>query len=211
MTPQELLENNKKWAEVTKTEMPGFLDELNQQQAPSYLWIGCSDSRVPANTLVGLLPGEVFVHRNIANVVNHTDMSVLSVLQYSVEVLRVKNIMVVGHYGCGGVLAAMGNQQFGLLDNWLRSIKDLYYVHQHQLETIDDIKARGDLLCELNVARSVENVCYTSIVQNAWAKGWEVNVHGWCYRVSDGLLRDLHLTTSSPDRIRDVYKVAAPQ
>ncbi|KAI9021301.1 carbonic anhydrase [Hyaloraphidium curvatum] len=195
VTIEDLLAENRKWAKETRENLPGFFEALSKQQQPDFLWLGCSDSRVPANQIVGLLPGEVFVHRNIANCVNHTDLSCLSVIQYAVEALKVKHIIVCGHYACGGVLAAMGTKQYGLLDNWLRAIKDLYYIHHHQLEPIPDFSARADLLCELNVARSVENVCHTSIVQNAWSRGQKLSVHGWCYRVDDGLIRDLHLST----------------
>ncbi|HNI37233.1 MAG TPA: carbonate dehydratase, partial [Pseudomonadales bacterium] len=176
-----LFENNRNWAESIKKIHPDFFRELSEQQSPEYLWIGCSDSRVPANEIVGLMPGEVFVHRNVANVVVHTDLNCLSVLQYAVEVLKVKHVMVVGHYGCGGVRAAMSNQKFGLIDNWLRNIKDIYRQHHEKLETIADEEQRVNLLCELNVVEQVNNVCSTTIVQDAWDRGQELAVHGWIY------------------------------
>jgi len=186
---------------------PNFFTGLTHQQTPQILWIGCSDSRVPANQITGLQPGEVFVHRNIANCVLNTDFNCLSVLSYAVEVLRVRHVIVCGHYGCGGVLAAMGNEQFGLIDNWLRNIKDVYSANREKLEELKDMKKKGELLVELNVARSVENVCHTTIIQNAWTKGQELEVHGWCYRLEDGILRDLNLNVSNPEQIYDIFKI----
>jgi carbonic anhydrase len=203
-----LFENNRTWAAGIKEQDPQFFSKLSSQQAPEYLWIGCADSRVPSNQIIGLLPGEVFVHRNVANMVIHTDFNCLSVLQYAVEVLKVKHIMVVGHYGCGGVRAAMEDSQHGLIDNWLRNIKDLYHVQRHRFASLASDEERTNLLCELNVKAQVANVCHTTIVQNAWARGQHVEVHGWIYSVSDGLLKDLGLTISGADQIADAYRVA---
>ena len=204
---KQLFANNRLWAEQMKAEDPAFFAKLAQQQAPQYLWIGCSDSRVPANQIVGLLPGELFVHRNVANVVIHTDLNCLSVLQYAIDVLRVRHIMVTGHYGCGGVRAAMGNAELGLIDNWLRSIKDVYQLHRETLNAIGDEERRVDRLCELNVAQQVANVCHTTIVQNAWRRGAEVSVHGFIYDIHDGLLRDLGFAVSAIDQIPPIYRV----
>ena len=202
-----LFDNNRRWAEAIKQKTPDFFAQLSEQQAPEYLWIGCSDSRVPANEIVGLLPGEIFVHRNVANMVVHTDMNCLSVLQYAIDVLKVKHIMVVGHYGCGGVRAAMGNQQFGLIDNWLRNIKDIYRQHREQLEYIHDEERRCNLLCELNVVEQVNNVCSTTIVQDAWARGQDVAVHGWIYSIRNGGLKDLGLCIDHKDQLEDIYRI----
>ncbi|KAI8808364.1 carbonic anhydrase [Cladochytrium replicatum] len=193
---QHLLDSNKEWSENILNSAPEFFDAMAAGQAPQYLWLGCSDSRVPPTEIISTLgPGDVFVHRNIANVISHSDMSMLSVLQYAVDYLKVKHIIVCGHYRCGGVFAAMSNKQHGLLDNWLRHVKDVYAANQGQLEAVAD-SGRTDLLCELNVERSVANVCSTTIVQNAWARGQELHVHGWCFRLADGLLRDLRVTVS---------------
>jgi carbonic anhydrase len=204
----QLFENNRQWAESIKRATPDFFRKLSEQQAPEYLWIGCSDSRVPANEIVGLLPGEIFVHRNVANMVVHTDMNCLSVLQYAVDVLKVRHIMVVGHYGCGGVRAAMSGQQFGLIDNWLRNIKDIYRQHREQLDTIHDEERRCNLLCELNVVEQVNNVCSTTIVQDAWARGQALSVHGWIYSIRNGGLKDLGLCMTGSDQLEDIYRVA---
>jgi len=169
---------------------------LSKQQKPDYLWIGCADSRVPANEIVNLMPGEVFVHRNIANVVVHSDLNCLSVIQFAVEVLKVKHIMVVGHYGCGGIHAALGTEEHGLIDNWLRHIKDVYRFHKEKLDAEKDEKRKFDLLCELNVVEQVSNVCQTSIVQKAWRRGQELHVHGWVYGINNGLIKDLEVTVS---------------
>ena len=201
-----LLENNRRWAADIQARNPGFFDRLKQQQTPGYLWIGCADSRVPANEIVGLPPGEVFVHRNVANVVVHSDLNCLSVVQYAVEVLKVRHIIVTGHYGCGGVRAAMSSGQFGMIDNWLRHIKDVYLIHQRELDAIEDEELRADRLCELNVVHQVRNVCYTSIVQNAWQRGQKLAVHGWIYGLADGLLKDLQVTVSGPDQLPGVYR-----
>ena len=201
-----LLENNRRWAADIQARNPGFFDRLKQQQTPGYLWIGCADSRVPANEIVGLPPGEVFVHRNVANVVVHSDLNCLSVVQYAVEVLKVRHIIVTGHYGCGGVRAAMSSGQFGMIDNWLRHIKDVYLIHQRELDAIEDEELRADRLCEHNVVHQVRNVCYTSIVQNAWQRGQKLAVHGWIYGLADGLLKDLQVTVSGPDQLPGVYR-----
>lgn len=188
-----LFDNNRRWAERISLEHPRFFEQLAMQQNPEYLWIGCSDSRVPSNQIIDLMPGEVFVHRNIANMVIHTDLNCLSVMQYAVEVLKVKHIMVVGHYGCGGVRAAMGNQRLGLIDNWLGHLRDIYRMHHDQLAQLDEA-AKFDRLCELNVIEQVANVTSSTIVQEAWHRGQEVAVHGWIYGIDNGLLTDLDVT-----------------
>jgi carbonic anhydrase len=190
---KQLLENNRAWAEGIKANDPEFFRALEQQQNPRYLWIGCSDSRVPATQLVGLNSGELFVHRNVANVVVHTDFNCLSVLQFAVDVLGVSHIIVCGHYGCGGVDAAMRNLQLGLIDNWLRHVQDVMHSHEAQLSKISDEAERLNRLCELNVLEQVLNVSRTTIVQNAWGRGQELGVHGWIYGIGDGLLRDLEI------------------
>ena len=205
---KELFENNRRWAAQITAEEPDFFAKLSQQQAPQYLWIGCSDSRVPANQIVGLLPGELFVHRNVANVVIHTDLNCLSVLQYAVDVLHVRHIMVTGHYGCGGVRAAMANAELGLIDNWLRSIKDVYQQHRAALDAIADDEQRVDRLCELNIAQQVANVCHTTIVQNAWRRGADLSVHGFVYGIHDGILRDLGFNVTGIDQIPPIYRVS---
>lgn len=194
--PAELLNNNRIWAAKIRQQDPDFFSKLSLQQAPEYLWIGCSDSRVPANQIIDIMPGQVFVHRNIANVVVHTDFNCLSVIQYAVEVLKVKHIIVCGHYGCGGVRAAIENNADGLINNWLGHIRDVYRSHQDKFEGIDDITKKHDLLCELNVIEQVNNVCHTTIVQNAWQQSQELFVHGWIYRIDDGILQDLKVTAS---------------
>ncbi|MFZ5698720.1 MAG: carbonate dehydratase [Pseudomonadota bacterium] len=201
-----LLDGNARWAARIREQHPAFFEKLAEQQAPEYLWIGCSDSRVPANEIVDLLPGEVFVHRNVANIVVHTDFNCLSVLQYAVEALKVKHIMVVGHYGCGGVRAALAPQNLGLIDNWLRNIRDVAVKHHAELERLDEA-ARMDRLCELNVIEQVHNVCHTTIVQNAWARGQPLAVHGWIYRISDGILHDLGVSFESREQVREEYQI----
>ncbi|MFZ5757982.1 MAG: carbonate dehydratase [Pseudomonadota bacterium] len=201
-----LLEKNAAWADRIRREHPGFFEQLARQQAPEFLWIGCSDSRVPANEIIGLMPGEVFVHRNVANIVVHTDFNCLSVLQYAVEVLKVRHIMVVGHYGCGGIRAALEPQNMGLIDNWLRNIRDVAVKHQRELLRFEG-DARLDRLCELNVIEAVHNVCHTTIVQNAWARGQQLTVHGWAYRLTDGLVNDLKVSFSGLDQVRDEYQI----
>jgi carbonic anhydrase len=196
-----LIVQNRAWSDSRRKEDPEFFSRLVSQQAPEYLWIGCADSRVPANEIVGLMPGELFVHRNVANVVVHTDLNCLSVLQYAVEVLKVKHVMVVGHYGCGGVQAAMNNLKLGLINNWLRHIQDVGQKHVEHLATIVEESDRADRLCELNVIEQAINVCKTTVVEGAWERGQDLSVHGWIYRLSDGLVRDLGLSVSSTDEI----------
>ena len=192
-----LFHRNLAWADEIKKENPDFFTQLSQQQDPEYLWIGCSDSRVPANQIVNLPPGAVFVHRNIANLVVHTDLNCLSVIQFAVDILKVKHIIVCGHYGCGGIEAAMEDQEHGLIDNWLRHIRDVSRFNAEQLEGLPE-RARLDLLCELNVREQVTNVSSTSIVQSAWKKGTDLTVHGWIYNIEDGILKDLNSCISSP-------------
>lgn len=194
---KELLAKNKAWAETIKADDPEFFNTLARQQTPRYLWIGCSDSRVPPTELVGLRPGDLFVHRNVANLVVHTDFNCLSVLQYAVEVLAVDHIIVCGHYGCGGVKAAMENLQLGLIDNWLRHVQDVMRSHEELLSIIGDDAKRLDKLCELNVIEQVLSVSRTTIVQNAWSRGRELAVHGWIYGIADGLLRDLNICVTN--------------
>jgi carbonic anhydrase len=196
----ELLENNRRWADAVRQRTPDFFEQLAKQQSPQYLWIGCADSRVPANEIVGLLPGELFVHRNVANVVVHTDLNCLSVLQFAVDVLKVRHVIVTGHYGCGGVRAALENVKLGLIDNWLRHIQDVHHRHAAVLATLDRETAL-DRLCELNVVEQVLNVGRTTVVQDAWARGQELAVHGWIYGLQDGLLRDLLTGIDSPDDV----------
>lgn len=203
----DLFENNKAWTKAINAEDPAFFKKLSAQQAPEYLWIGCADSRVPANEIVGLLPGELFVHRNVANAVIHTDLNCLSVIQYAVDVLKVKHIIVCGHYGCGGVQAAMQNRSFGIVDYWLRHLKDLYQKHHQTLKQIPDREQRWDRMCELNVVEQVYNVCHTNIVQNAWDRGQPLSVHGWIYSIKDGLLRDLGVTFESKEGISKLYQM----
>ncbi|QDU58974.1 carbonate dehydratase [Aeoliella mucimassa] len=204
----ELIENNKMWAASVNDADPTFFERLSKNQSPEYLWIGCSDSRVPANQIVGLDPGEVFVHRNIANVVVHTDFNCLSVLEYAVAVLKVKHIIVCGHYGCGGVKAASENHHLGLIDNWLRHVRDVRQKHEALLTTFQPDSVRLDRMCELNVVEQVNNVCHTSVVQGAWEAGQELAVHGWIYRLETGLISDMNVTVTSRDEIADAYRVA---
>jgi carbonic anhydrase len=186
-----LLDNNKAWAAARVKHDPTFFSRLAQQQAPEYLWIGCSDSRVPANEIVGLDPGELFVHRNVANVVVHTDLNCLSVLQFAVDVLKVKNVIVCGHYGCGGIRAALEKQSHGLIDNWLRHVQDVERDYEDELQMVADPRAKEDRLCELNVAEQVRNIARTTIVQDAWRNGHDVQLHGWIYGLKDGIITDL--------------------
>jgi carbonic anhydrase len=206
-----IFESNRAWASAQRAAHPQFFEQLASQQTPKFLWIGCSDSRVPANQITGLKPGEIFVHRNVANLVVHTDISCLTVLQFAVEVLQIENIIVCGHYNCGGVHAACSSQQFGLIDNWLRHIKDIYVRHQPELDAINDLQKRGDRLCELNVVEQVKNVCHTTIVQNAWASGRSLSVHGLIYGLSDGLLRDLAVRITNSAQLADIYRVQTGQ
>ena len=203
-----LFANNRAWAEQVKQNDPGFFEKLAGQQSPEYLWIGCSDSRVPANQIVGLDPGEVFVHRNVANVVANTDLNCLSVMQYAIDVLKVKHVLVVGHYGCGGVKAAYEDADNGLIDNWLRNIKDVISVNRSLIDAAAEGEPTLDLLCELNVKSQVANVTHTTIVQNAWARGQSLSIHGLVYSLKDGLLKDLECTVSGPERISAAYRVS---
>jgi len=204
MQLNKLLENSRFWSESLNARDPEFFKRLAMQQRPEFLWIGCSDSRVPANEVVGLMPGELFVHRNVGNMVVATDMNLLSVLQYAVDVLQVKHIIVCGHYGCGGVRAAISHQALGLIDNWLRAIKALYHQSLHEFEGMDD-EQRVDRLCELNVQRQVRNVCHTTIVQNAWMRGQDLTVYGWIYGLENGLIKDLDSTISAPDQLDEAF------
>jgi carbonic anhydrase len=203
-----LLENNQTWANKIKDQNPVFFQALSEQQSPKYLWVGCSDSRVPANDIVGLLPGELFVHRNVANVVVHTDLNCLSVMQYAVDAIKVKHIIVCGHYGCGGVKAALLNLKLGLIDNWLRHVQDVKGKHEELLEVVEGESQRLDRLCELNVIEQVINVCQTTIVQSAWERKQELAVHGWIYGLSDGLLRDLKICITNQNELAKVYETA---
>jgi carbonic anhydrase len=203
-----LFQQNKKWAEKIRSDDPDFFEKLSQQQSPEYLWIGCSDSRVPANQIVGLLPGDLFVHRNVANVVVHADLNCLSTIQYATDVLKVRHIIVCGHYGCGGVRAALRNERLGLIDNWLRHVQDVRQKHESVLSVIRDEDRQWDRLCELNVIEQVLNVCRTTIVQDCWERGQQLTVHGWIYRVQDGLLRDLDVCITRPEEISQVCESA---
>jgi carbonic anhydrase len=204
----QLFENNQLWAQSMTAQSPDYFERLVKQQTPEYLWIGCSDSRVPANQITGLAPGEVFVHRNVANVVVHSDLNCLSVLQYAIEVLKVKHIIVCGHYGCGGVRAASQNIQLGLIDNWLRHVRDVVSKYQQLLDSMPNEEQRSRKLCELNVIEQAYNVCHTTIVQNAWQRNQELVVHGWVYDLQDGLLRNLNITIGSMEEISSVYRMA---
>ena len=203
----ELIDNNRRWAKEMVASDENFFTRLADHQSPEFLWIGCSDSRVPANQIIGLEPGEVFVHRNIANVVVHSDFNCLSVLEFAVEVLHVKHVIVCGHYGCGGVKAAGQNHHLGLIDNWLRHIRDVRQKHEKILSRIESDAKRSDRLCELNVVEQVRNVCHTSVVQEAWERGQSLSVHGWIYAVQDGLLKDLDVTTTNQEEIDEAYRI----
>lgn len=202
-----LLEKNKNWSEKIRENSPDFFPALAKQQAPDYLWIGCSDSRVPANEIVGLLPGELFVHRNVANVVVHADLNCLSVIQYAVEVLKVDHIIVCGHYGCGGVHAAVNDQSFGLIDNWLRHVQDVVKKHELNINHLSET-SKVNRVCELNVIEQVLNVSQTTVVQQAWARDEKLTVHGWIYGLQDGLIRDLQISVSSKADLQPVYEEA---
>jgi len=202
---KQLLENNKNWVAKQLAVDPVYFDKLANSQNPEYLWIGCSDSRVPANQITGTLPGDIFVHRNIANLVVHSDMNMLSVLSYAVEVLKVKHIIVCGHYGCGGVLAAMENKQFGLIDNWLRHIKDVYRYHHKELDAIEDKTQRARRFVEVNVIEQVHDLGKTSIVQNAWKNNQPLHVHGWVYDIHDGIIKDLNVNFTCTKDLHKVY------
>lgn len=203
-----LLEKNRRWASDRIEQQKDFFKRLENIQSPQYLWIGCSDSRVPANEIVALDPGELFVHRNVANVVVHTDLNCLSVIQYAVEVLKVKHIMVVGHYGCGGVRAALLKQRFGLIDNWLRHIQDIHQRYHSIVESAGNIERQVDRLCELNVIEQTLNVCETTIIQDAWSRGESLDVHGWIYGLNDGIIRDLNITMNSANDMAAIYQRA---
>jgi carbonic anhydrase len=206
ITYESLLAGNKQFIADTLNEDPQYFEKLANGQKPPVLWIGCADSRVPANQITNTSPGEIFVHRNIANMVIHSDMNMLSVLDYAVNVLKVKHVIVTGHYGCGGVMAAMSNKQFGLIDNWLRHIKDVYRLHAEELDAIADTDKRTDRLVELNVIENVYNLCKTSIVQNAWQNGQELAVHGWVYSLSTGIIGDMKVSTFNNENMANVFK-----
>ena len=208
ITYQQLFENNRQWAAAISAEDADFFKKLAAQQSPEYLWIGCSDSRVPANELLGLLPGELFVHRNIANVVVHTDLNCLSVLQFAVDVLKVKHVIVCGHYGCSGVHAALVGRRVGLADNWLRHVQDVHMKHERYLGEVLPDKQRLDRLCELNVMEQVTNLCQTTIVQDAWERGQELTIHSLIYGIQDGLLRDLGVSISAPEEMAGILAEA---
>jgi carbonic anhydrase len=208
-TLSHLFRRNVDWARETTERDPQFFAKLSRQQSPDYLWIGCADSRVPANEIVGLLPGELFVHRNVANVVVHTDLNCLSVLQYAIDVLDVDHVIVCGHYGCGGVQAALRNSRFGLIDNWLRHVQDVSRRHAGELAQLPDEPARVNRLCELNVIAQVLNVCETTVVQEAWARGKAVEIHGWIYDIGDGLLKDLAFGVNGPRELAEVEERVA--
>ena len=203
-----LFENNRAWSERIRRIDPDFFDRLSRQQRPKYLWIGCADSRVPANEIVGLPPGELFVHRNIANVIAHSDLNCLSVMQFAVDVLQIEHIIVCGHYGCSGVSAALQDQRVGLADNWLNHLHDVHSKHDARLDMIPDMPQRIDRLCELNVIEQVGNVCQTTVVRDAWDRGQELTVHGWVYGLKDGLVRDLSTTVTNSKEVSVAYGVA---
>lgn len=204
---KKILENNKEWVESTLAEDPNYFTDLAKGQTPPLLWIGCSDSRVPANEIIGAKPGEVFVHRNIANMVVHSDMNMLSVLDYAVNVLKVKHVLVCGHYGCGGIKAAMGNDSVGIIDNWIRHIKDVYRLHNSELDAIEDEADRFNRFVELNVIEQVYDLAKTSIVQSAWKSGQELSLHGWAYGLNSGFVTDLNVNFSSDKDLDEVYKL----
>ena len=206
---KKLLNNNKEWAVKQITANPQYFEDLAKGQTPEYLWIGCSDSRVPANEITGTRPGDIFEHRNIANMVVHSDMNLLSVLSYGVEVLKVKHVIVCGHYGCGGVLAAMSNRQFGLIDNWLRDLKDVYRLHHEELDAIHDEAKRARRFVELNVMEQVFDITKTSIIQNAWRIGQPLHVHGWVYDINDGIIKDLDVTSTGSEDMHLIYQLSA--
>ena len=205
---RKLFENNKSWVKKKTSENPKFFSEHVKDQKPNYLWIGCSDSRVPANEIVALEPGELFVHRNVANIFPHTDFNCLSVLEFAVVFLKIKHVIVCGHYGCGGVKAAMEQHKMGLVDNWLRNIRDIYAQSKKELEKIEDEKKRHKRVVELNVLQQVKNVCHTTIVQGAWAKKQKLFVHGWVYDLESGLLKDLNCCISTPAQLEEIYRIS---
>ncbi|OYP38866.1 carbonate dehydratase [Rhodopirellula sp. MGV] len=207
----QLIENNRKWVQSVNESDPDFFDKLSKGQSPEFLWIGCADSRVPANQILGLLPGDVFVHRNIANVVVHSDFNCQSVIEFAVNVLKVKHIIVCGHYSCGGVKAASQNHHLGLIDNWLRHIRDVRQKHDSVLRAIENEGEMIDRLCELNVVEQAYNVCHSTVVQEAWESRQDLAVHGWIYGIGDGLLKDLNVTITGPTEIAEAYRVAINQ
>ncbi len=204
VTLSDLLNNNQYWAQSLTARDPDYFPRLSKAQSPKYLWIGCSDSRVPANEVVGVMPGELFVHRNVANMVVSTDMNLLSVLQFAVDVLRVEHIIVCGHYGCGGIKAALSQQEYGLIDNWLRPLKGMRYQYREAFEGLTD-EEEFDLLCQINVKRQVTNVCHTTIVQNAWYQGRQLSVHGWIYDMNSGLIEDLGVSISNAQQLASAF------
>jgi len=204
---QHLFDNNREWASRMEREQPGFFTHLSQQQNPKYLWIGCSDSRVPANQITGLEPGEVFVHRNVANVVVHSDLNALSVIQYAVDFLKVEHILVVGHYGCGGVLATLRGARVGLADNWLRHVHDVKIRHRRRIDHLP-VPVQEDVLCEMNVIEQVGNVALSNVLQDAWARGQKMSVHGWCYGLKDGIAKDLGVSMSHSGEVMEVFRNA---
>ncbi len=204
--PEDFLRANRNWAASKQQQNPAYFSHLAEQTKPDYMWIGCSDARVPANEMIGVEPGHVFVHRNIANQVQHVDLNALAAIQYAVDVLRVKHIIVAGHYDCGGVRAAMECQHFGMVDNWIRGIRDLWMAEHHLVQGKPK-QAQFDHLCERNVARQIENLSHTRIVQNAWSRHQELNLHGWIFHIEDGLLHDLHVTRSSAADIDGIYRI----
>lgn len=208
MSLQDLLNNNTKWSDEIRAKDPHFFEELAKQQAPEYLWIGCSDSRVPANEIVGLKPGEIFVHRNVANLVLQTDLNCLSVVQYAIDVLRVKHIILTGHYGCGGIKAALKRSELGLIDNWLYDIRMTIEKHQAMLDLVEDQHAKLDLLCELNVIEQVQHLCINSLIRRAWQRGQELHVHGCIYGLDKGILHDLGVTISGSEVVESGYQAA---
>ncbi|TXH88936.1 MAG: carbonate dehydratase [Rhodoferax sp.] len=209
MSPEldDIFENNRLWAKAMEDARPGFFTKLTEQQKPQYMWIGCSDSRVPANEIMGLEPGEVFVHRNVANVVVHSDLNALSTVQFAVDLLKVQHVMVVGHYGCAGVRAALEGTRVGLADNWLRHIRDVADRHREILDLLPE-HGRAAALCELNVIEQVVNIAHSTVLQDAWSRGQQVALHGWVYDLRDGLLQDLHITVRSMDEVQTMYREA---
>ncbi len=202
-----LFQNNQKWIDTQIDKDPDFFKNMAEAQDPKYLWMGCSDSRVPANEIVGLPPGELFVHRNVANLFPHTDFNCLSVLEYAVDLLKIQHVIVCGHYGCGGVKAAMQDHQLGLVDNWLRNIRDVYARFKDELEAIEDQTQRYNRLVELNVLQQLHNICHTTIVQNAWSRGQPLWIHGWVYDLNCGALKDLNCCVSSLDQVENIYRI----
>lgn len=204
---ESIVKNNREWVESNLAQDPNYFKKLADRQQPPLLWIGCADSRVPANQIIGAQPGDVFVHRNIANMVIHTDMNMLSVVDYAVNVLKIRHVIVCGHYGCGGIEAAMGNQSFGLIDNWIRHIKNIYRLHKNELDSIEDFVQRRDRFVELNVREQVFDLAKTSIVQNAWKNNQDLYLHGWAYRVSSGIIKDLNVNISSETQLEENYQL----